>query len=68
MEASRFDAFTPKTVNWFFNILENFDWIKPNNVVNVDKAGIMAGFGLDGLVLGSAASKKTYLKSDQGRS
>ena len=68
MEAARFDAFTPKAVNWFFNILETFDWIEPNNVVNVDKAGIMAGNGLDGLVLGSAETKKTYLKSPQGRS
>lgn len=68
MEASRFDAFTPKAVNWFFNILEDFDWVRPENVVNVDKAGIMAGFGLDGLVLGSADSKKSHLKSDQGRS
>ena len=68
MEASRFDAFTPKADNWFFNILETFDWVKPENVMNVDKAGIMAGFGLDGLVLGSAETKKTYLKSNQGRS
>ena len=58
MEASRFDAFTPKVVNWFFNILETFDWVKPENVVNVDKAGIMAGFSLDGLVLGSAEISK----------
>ena len=68
MEASRFDAFTPKAVNWFFDILETFDWIDPENVLNVDKGGIMAGFGLDGLVLGSSETRKTFLKSDQGRS
>lgn len=67
MEAVRFDAFCPKAVNWFFNIFESFNWVRPENVVNVDKGGIMAGFGLDGLVLGSSETKKAYLKSDQGR-
>jgi len=44
-EAVRFDAFTPKAVNWYFDIREQFDWIKPENTVNVDEGGIMAGFG-----------------------
>jgi hypothetical protein len=41
-----FDAFTPKAVDWYFDILEDFAWIKPENIVNVDKSGIMAGYGI----------------------
>ena len=45
-EANRFDSFAPKAVNWYFNIREgHYDWIKPENTVNVDEAGIMAGYG-----------------------
>ena len=45
-EANRFDSFTPKAVYWFFDIREKeYGWIKPKNTVNVDKGGIMAGFG-----------------------
>ena len=45
-EANRFDSFTPKAVNWYFDIREGqYDWIKPENTVNVDEAGIMAGYG-----------------------
>jgi hypothetical protein len=43
--AVRFEAFTPKAVNWYFDILETYSWIKPENIINVDKGGIMAGFG-----------------------
>jgi len=44
-EANRFDNFTPKAVNWYFNVREEYSWIKPENTVNVDKGGIMSGFG-----------------------
>jgi hypothetical protein len=45
-EASRFNSFTPKAVNWYFDIREReYGWIKPENTVNVDEGGIMAGFG-----------------------
>ncbi|KAH7462762.1 hypothetical protein FOMA001_g16147 [Fusarium oxysporum f. sp. matthiolae] len=45
-EAARFDGFTPKAVNWYFDIREDeYGWIKPENTVNVDEGGIMAGFG-----------------------
>src|SRR5436190_4245106 len=44
-EAARFNNFTPKAVNWYFDVREDFSWIKPENTVNVDKGGIMAGFG-----------------------
>ena len=45
-EASRFNGSTPKAVHWYFDIRENeYGWIKPENTVNVDKGGIMAGFG-----------------------
>ncbi|KAL9561220.1 hypothetical protein ACKAV7_014575 [Fusarium commune] len=41
-EAARFDGFTPKAVNWYFDIRENeYGWIKPENTVNVDEGGIM---------------------------
>jgi hypothetical protein len=43
-ETIRFEAFTPKAVNWYFDILENYSWVKPENIVNVDKGGIMAGY------------------------
>ncbi|EXM18022.1 hypothetical protein FOTG_13874 [Fusarium oxysporum f. sp. vasinfectum 25433] len=46
-EVTRFDGFTPKAVNWYFDIRENeYGWIKPENTVNVDEGGIMAGFGI----------------------
>jgi hypothetical protein len=44
-ETVHFEAFTPKAVNWYFDILEDYSWIKPENIVNVDKDGIMAGYG-----------------------
>ncbi|KAG6998156.1 hypothetical protein FocnCong_v013552 [Fusarium oxysporum f. sp. conglutinans] len=66
-EAARFDGFTPKAVNWYFDIRENeYGWIKPENTVNVDEGGIMAGFGLDSLVIGSSdPKKKAMLKGSQ---
>ncbi|KAF4334743.1 hypothetical protein FBEOM_11425 [Fusarium beomiforme] len=68
-EAARFDGFTPKAVNWYFDIRENeYSWIKPENTVNVDEGGIMAGFGLDSLVIGSSdPKKKAMLKGVQSR-
>ncbi|KJZ69952.1 hypothetical protein HIM_10660 [Hirsutella minnesotensis 3608] len=54
-EANRFDAFTPQAVHWYFDIREKeYGWIKPENTMNVDEGGIMSGFGLDSLVVGSA--------------
>ena len=45
-EANRFDSFTPKSVHWYFDIREKeYGWIKPENTVNIDEGGIMAGFG-----------------------
>ncbi|EGU88937.1 hypothetical protein FOXB_00543 [Fusarium oxysporum f. sp. conglutinans Fo5176] len=45
-EASRFNSFTPMAVNWYFDIWESeYGWIKPENTVDVDEGGIMAGFG-----------------------
>lgn len=45
-EASRFNSFTPTAVNWYFDIRESeYGWIKPENTVNVNEGGIMAGFG-----------------------
>ncbi|RKL20918.1 hypothetical protein BFJ72_g14959 [Fusarium proliferatum] len=69
LEAARFDGFTPKAVNWYFDIRETeYGWIKPENTVNVDEGGIMAGFGLDSLVIGSSdPKKKALLKGVQSR-
>lgn len=45
-EASRFNSFTPKAVHWYFDIREKeYGWIRPENTVNIDEGGIMAGFG-----------------------
>ncbi|KAF6524736.1 hypothetical protein HZS61_010531 [Fusarium oxysporum f. sp. conglutinans] len=68
-EASRFNCFTPTAVNWYFDIREReYGWIKPENTVNVDEGGIMAGFGLDSLVIGSIDPKrKAFLKGSQSR-
>ncbi|KAK2685201.1 hypothetical protein QWA68_016044 [Fusarium oxysporum] len=54
-EAARFNSFTPMTVNWYFGIQESeYGWIKPENTVNINKGGIIAGFGLDSLVIGNS--------------
>ncbi|KAJ3453434.1 hypothetical protein MRS44_017681 [Fusarium solani] len=68
-ESARFDGFTPRSVNWYFDIRENeYGWIKPENTVNVDEGGIMAGFDLDSLVIGSSdPKKKAMLKGSQSR-
>ncbi|KAJ3453412.1 hypothetical protein MRS44_017659 [Fusarium solani] len=68
-ESARFDGFTPRSVNWYFDIREDeYGWIKPENTVNVDEGGIMAGFGLDSLVIGSSdPKKKAMLKGSQSR-
>ncbi|KAJ3453418.1 hypothetical protein MRS44_017665 [Fusarium solani] len=68
-EAARFNSFTPMAVNWYFDIRESeYGWIKPENTVNVDEGGIMAGFGLDSLVIGSSdPRRKAFLKGSQSR-
>ncbi|SCO92513.1 uncharacterized protein FRV6_16641 [Fusarium oxysporum] len=68
-EASRFNCFTPTAVNWYFDIREGeYDWIKPENTVNVDEGGIMAGFGLDSLVIDSSdPRRKAFLKGSPSR-
>ncbi|KAF4335137.1 Fot2 transposase [Fusarium beomiforme] len=68
-EANRFNSFTPKAVHWYFDIREEeYGWIKRENTVNVDEGGIMTGFGLDSLVVGSSDPKrKALLKSPQSR-
>ncbi|EGU73053.1 hypothetical protein FOXB_16437, partial [Fusarium oxysporum f. sp. conglutinans Fo5176] len=68
-EAARFNSFTPMAVNWYFDIRESeYGWIKPENTVNVDEGGVMAGFGLDSLVIGSSdPRRKVFLKGSQSR-
>ncbi|KAM5527291.1 transposase [Fusarium oxysporum f. sp. phaseoli] len=54
-------------VNWYFGIRESeYGWIKRENTVNVDEGGIMAGFGLDSLAIGSSdPRRKAFLKGSQ---
>ncbi|EGU78752.1 hypothetical protein FOXB_10737, partial [Fusarium oxysporum f. sp. conglutinans Fo5176] len=68
-EASRFNSFTPMAINWYFDIREReYGWIKPENTVTVGEGGILAGFGLDSLVIGSSdPNKKAFLKGSQSR-
>jgi hypothetical protein len=40
-EAERFAAFTPKAVNYYFDRLEDFDWVEPDLIVNMDEGGVM---------------------------
>jgi hypothetical protein len=45
-EANRFNLFTPKAVYWYFDIRKGeYNWIKPENTVNIDKSSIISGFG-----------------------
>jgi hypothetical protein len=44
-ETARLNGFTPEAVNWYFDIPEDYSRIKPENIVNVDKGGIMADYG-----------------------
>jgi len=44
-EANRFESFTPKAVNWYFEVREDYAWIKPENTANADEGGLMTGFG-----------------------
>jgi hypothetical protein len=45
-EASSLSCSTPTAVNWYFDIREReYGWIKPENPINVNEDGIMAGFG-----------------------
>ena len=51
-EAIRFDGFTPKAVNWYFNIRDGqYHWIRPENTVNVDEGGVLMGMGKFGNTL-----------------
>ncbi|KAF6513173.1 hypothetical protein HZS61_007431 [Fusarium oxysporum f. sp. conglutinans] len=64
-EAARFDGFTPKAVNWYFDIRETeYGWIKPENTVNVDEGGIMAGFDKEKLLEEFKTPSPPQLHSD----
>ena len=62
-EASRFNAFTPKAVHWYFDIREKeYGWVKPENTVNMDEGGLMQGYGQ----YLSEAGSEALLTSGQG--
>jgi hypothetical protein len=44
-EAVRFNKFNVKAMNWYFDIHENYSWVKHSNTYSVDEGGIMSGFG-----------------------
>ena len=44
-EANRFNSFIPKAVYQYFDIREDYKQIRPENIINVDEGGIIAGFG-----------------------
>ncbi|KAF5263500.1 hypothetical protein FOXYS1_5748 [Fusarium oxysporum] len=66
---ARFIKRHPDIETKYFGIRESeCGWIKPENTVNVDEGGIMAGFGLDSLVIGSSdPRRKAFLKGSQSR-
>ncbi|EGU71795.1 hypothetical protein HZS61_011602 [Fusarium oxysporum f. sp. conglutinans] len=66
---ARFIKRHPEIDTKYFDIRESeYGWIKPENTVNVDEGGIMAGFGLDSLVIGSSdPRRKAFLKGSQSR-
>lgn len=69
IEATRINGATLETINIFFDYYETLSWIKLEHIYNVDETGIMEGYGINGLVIGSTAlgTNKTYLKSSQSR-
>ena len=69
IDYQRLNGATPDTINSFFDILETVSHVPPGNIYNTDKAGIMEGMGINGLVVGSSEvnSKAVYVKGNQSR-
>ncbi len=69
IDAKRIDGANPQAINEFFDRLEPVSHIPPEYIYNVDKAGIMEGQGVNGLVVGSSEvrPKKVYVKSSGSR-
>ncbi|CAG9950939.1 unnamed protein product [Clonostachys rosea f. rosea IK726] len=67
--SARLNGANPENINRFFNNYDSVSWIKPENTWNADEAGIMEGYGLNSLVIGSdeGSRKYTVLKGNQER-
>ncbi|EXL90177.1 hypothetical protein FOIG_16558 [Fusarium odoratissimum NRRL 54006] len=62
----------PISIHWLARFIKRHEdiktKIKPENTVNINEGGIMAGFGLDSLVIGSSnPRRKAFLKGSQSR-
>jgi len=69
MENSRIKAITAESIKRFFDRLQlpAIQAILPENRYNMDETGIMQGFGINGLVVGSAEKSSTIIRSPQTR-
>jgi len=69
MENSRVKAVTTESIKQFFSRLQlpAIQAILPENRYNMDETGIMQGFGINGLVVGSAEKSSAIVRSPQTR-
>ena len=69
MENSRVKAVTTESIKRFFSRLQlpAIQAILPENRYNMDETGIMQGFGINGLVVGSAEKSSAIVRSPQTR-
>ncbi len=66
----RINAACPANINRLFDLYETVNWIAACNTYNGDEGGIMAGMGINGLVIGSSMvnEKQAPVKTDHQRS
>src|SRR5205814_9642215 len=69
IDYKRINGASPEAITSWFDLYDQFDWIKPEKIYNTDETGIMEGQGINGLVLRSSEvnPKATYVKSNQSR-
>src|SRR5205814_334362 len=70
IDYKRINGASPEAITSWFDLYDQFDWIKPENIYNTDEAGIREGQGINGLVLRSSQvnPKATNVKGNQSRS
>jgi hypothetical protein len=69
MESERVNGATTEVIQqWFRRLaISAVQEILPSNRWNMDESGIMEGYGLNGLVVGSREKKEAIVKSSQDR-
>ena len=69
MDIERINRATPDIIKKWFQklVLPTIKDILPENRYNMDESGIMEGLGVNGLVVGSAESKKALQKHPDSR-